>query len=153
MDIPLIMLIVWLSIFLMALLVEIFTEALVSVWFCIGALITFGLSFIPGLPWWAQVIIFIVLSTLAFIGLRPIAAKMLRRTKSDTNIDAIIHQKGLVTKGIAPLNPGEVKVGAIYWTAIAQEETSSIPEGETIEVVAVDGNKLVVRKTILKEEK
>lgn len=147
MDETIIMLIVWLSVFVAALIMEILTDALVSIWFCASALITLALSFIPGLTWWGQLIIFLVLSVVFAISLRPVVSRLLSRNKSDTNIDAVIHKKGLVTKEIKPLHPGEVKINGIYWTAIAQDEREQLSVDDTVEVVAVDGNKLIVRKS------
>ena len=39
---------VWLGLFLVALIVEAVSEALLSIWFAAGALVCLGISFIPG---------------------------------------------------------------------------------------------------------
>ena len=49
---------VWLSMFVLSLILEASTEALVSIWFAAGALVSLGCSFIPGLPYWGEIIVF-----------------------------------------------------------------------------------------------
>lgn len=51
-----IMLIVWAVIFALALMTELLTEALVSVWFCVGAIVAFAITFIPGMPYWVRLL-------------------------------------------------------------------------------------------------
>ncbi len=147
MDENIIMLIVWLSVFVVALLVEIFTEALVSCWFCIGAILALCVTFIPGMPYWGEIILFVVGSVLSFFIIRPLVYRNLHRIKSDTNIDAILKRKGVVTKRITDLEWGEVLIDNVYWTAIKRDLDPVIERGEIVEVVSVVGNKLLVRKT------
>ena len=49
---------VWLGMFVLSLILEASTEALVSIWFAAGALVSLGCSFIPGLPYRGEVIVF-----------------------------------------------------------------------------------------------
>ena len=52
--------IVWLAIFVIAVAVEASGPSLVSIWFAIAALVTMIISFIPGVAWWIELIVFIV---------------------------------------------------------------------------------------------
>lgn len=150
-TISIIMLSTWIAVFVVALLAEIFTEALVSIWFCVGSLITIGLSFIPNMPFWGEIIIFVSTSLLSFFILKPIFAKFLNRNKSSTNIDAIIGKKGVMTKTISFFDYGEVKVNGVLWTAAKRDNGEIINEGDGVEVVGVDGNKLIVKKIVEEE--
>ena len=47
---------------------------------------------------------------------------------------------------ITYLKPGAVKIGDVSWTAIPINKDETIVENEIIEVVAVNGNKLIVKK-------
>ena len=76
--------IVWLSIFVVALIVETGTTELVSIFFAFGALIAMIISFIPGVEWWVQLIIFVVLSGVSLAALRPVVKKYLNKEKRDT---------------------------------------------------------------------
>ncbi|MCR4698155.1 MAG: NfeD family protein [Bacilli bacterium] len=148
MDQNTIMLIVWLSVFVLALIVEISTDMLVSVWFCIGALVALGVTYIPGTPLWVEILVFFAVTIISLIALRPLAKKLLFRNKSQTNIDEIIGKKGKVIKKITELDNGEVKINGVIWTAMKMADADEILEETVVEVVAVNGNKLVVKEYI-----
>ena len=42
---------IWLAVTVIAIVVEIITPELVSLWFAIGGIVGIAFSFIPGLPW------------------------------------------------------------------------------------------------------
>ena len=73
--------IVWLSVFVIGLIIETGTTELVSIFFSFGALIAMIISFIPGVEWWVQLIIFVVLSGASLAALRPIVKKYLNKEK------------------------------------------------------------------------
>jgi membrane protein implicated in regulation of membrane protease activity len=148
MDQNTIMLIVWLSVFVLALIVEISTDMLVSVWFCIGALVALGVTYIPGTPLWVEILVFFAVTIISLIALRPLAKKLLFRNKSQTNTDEIIGKKGKVIKKITELDNGEVKINGVIWTAMKMADADEILEETVVEVVAVNGNKLVVKEYI-----
>ena len=54
--------IIWLALFVLMLVIEASGPALVSVWFSFGALIALIVSFIPGVSWWIELIVFTVVS-------------------------------------------------------------------------------------------
>jgi len=137
--------IIWLSIFVLAIIIEAITSDLTSIWFAGGAMIALIISFIPGVAWWIQVIIFIVISTVMILGLRPLAKKLLKTNITNSNIDEMAGKKGIMLKGYDELNHGEVKINDVVWTAIGADESKAIPQGTKVVVVAVNGNKLIVR--------
>ena len=138
--------IIWLSLFVIMVIVEASGPALVSIWFALGALIALIISVIPGAPWWVELIVFIVISTATLLALRPIFKKYLKRNVVKTNMDSFIGKKGYVIEDIAFLKPGAVKIGDVSWTAIPVNEKDTIKENEIIEVVAISGNKIIVKK-------
>lgn len=137
--------IIWLSIFVLAIIIEAITSDLTSIWFAGGAMIALIISFIPGVAWWIQVIVFIVISTVMILGLRPLAKKLLKTNITYSNIDEMAGKKGIMLKGYDELNHGEVKINDVVWTAIGADESKAIPQGTKVVVVAVNGNKLIVR--------
>lgn len=145
-DTSIIMLIVWAVVFVAALLAEIFTEALVSVWFCIGALVAGGISFIPGMPFWGSIIVFVGVSALSFLIIRPMVKNKLFRLHSSTNVDSVIGRKCVVTKKITTFEKGEVKLDGVLWSAIKKEADDDIDEGKIVEVISIQGNKLFVKE-------
>jgi len=138
--------IVWLVIFVAALMIEGMSSELVSVWFAAGSLVALIVSFIPEVAWWIQLIIFAVISVASLVCLRPIIHKALKRTVVSSNVDELIHKKGKMTKGCDEFNHGEVKIGGVLWTAYASDEKVPIAAGAVVEVLAIDGNKLVVKE-------
>lgn len=138
--------IIWLGIFVLALLVEWGTAEVVSIWFAFAAVVSLILSFIPGVTWWVQVVVFVVVSLATFVFLRPILKKLIKREKVDTNIDEIIGKRGIMTEEYNDLSSGEVKVNGVLWTALNTNENEKIEAGSKVVVVAISGNKLIVKK-------
>ena len=138
--------IIWLALFVIMLGIEALGPALVSAWFAFGALIALIVSFIPEVPWWIEVIVFVVISIATLIALRPILRRYIKRNNYNTNIDSFTGKRGYVIEDITYLKPGAVKIGDVSWTAIPVNREETILENEIIEVVAVNGNKLLVKK-------
>ena len=138
--------IIWLVLFVAMLIVEASGPALVSIWFSFGAIVALILSFIPGVEWWIEVIVFVVISVATLLALRPVLRKYIKRNKYNTNIDSFNGKRGYVIEDMTYLRPGAVKIGDVSWTAIPANKDETIVENEIIEVVAVNGNKLIVKK-------
>jgi membrane protein implicated in regulation of membrane protease activity len=63
-----------------------------------------------------------------------------------SNVDAVLGKSGVVTKRIAPRDPGLVKVGAEEWRAeLAQGDETAREVGTTITVISVEGVTFKVR--------
>ena len=137
--------IVWLSVFVVALIIEASTTELVSVFFAFGALVAMIISFIPGVEWWIQLIIFVVLSGASLAALRPLVRKYFNKEKRNTNVDELIGKRANV---IDVNNDGypEVKINGLIWRIESVNEEEKLEVGQKVEVVVIKGNKLVVRK-------
>ena len=142
--------IVWLVLFVTMLFVEALGPSLVSVWFAFGALVALIVSFIPNVAWWVEVVIFVVISLATLLALRPVLKRYFKRNNYNTNIDSFTGKRGYVIEDIEYLKPGAVKIGDVSWTAIPVDKDQKILDGEVIEVVAVNGNKLIVKKVEVK---
>ena len=138
--------IIWLVLFVAMLIIEAIGPSLVSIWFALGAVIALILSFIPEVAWWIEVIVFVVISIATLLALRPILKRYIKRNNYNTNIDSFTGKRGYVIEDITYLRPGAVKIGDVSWTAIPVNKDEKIVENEIIEVVAVNGNKLIVKK-------
>ena len=136
--------IIWLCIFVLAIIIETLGTDLVSIWFAAGALIALIISF-TGCAWWIQLIVFVVVSLISILCLRPLVHKYMRNSIVKTNIDEMIHSKGVMKEKYDILHHGEVVVNGITWTAIAQEEKDVLNPGDIVEVVGITGNKLIVK--------
>ena len=143
--------IVWLGVFVLALVVEALSPELVSIWFAVGALVSLIISLIPGAAWWIELIVFVVISVTTLLCVRPMIKRFVKKNIVSSNVEEIIHKKGKMVKGCDELNHGEVKINGVIWSAYNQNEKEPINENELVEVLGINGNKLIVRK-LKKEE-
>lgn len=142
---------VWLAVFVIAVVVEALTEDFVSIWFAAGALVTIPISYAA--PFWVQIVVFAVISVVALIFTRPLIKKMMDRTVRKTNSDDFVGQRVKVIKAIDKYNGGEVKLNGIIYTAILREEDdTAIDLGSVVEIVALKGNRVVVKQIIEENE-
>ena len=138
---------VWLIFSVAALIIEASTEAIVSIWFCVGALISFAISFIPGVPYWGEIIIFVGVSLISFFLMRPFIKKWTaKKEKTRGYIDNLVGKKGIVLTKVDSLQPGEIEVNGMTWTA-STLTNETFEEGEVARVVSVAGNKLFIDKS------
>lgn len=131
---------VWILVFIIAIVVEISTQELVSIWFSVGAipaiiLAAFGLSF-----WW-QLGTFAVVSAIAFVLSQIFLKKKIKINSSATNADSLVGNEILVISRVTPTSIGEGRVRDVVWT-IASDET--IEKDEFAIVKEIKGNKLIV---------
>lgn len=133
---------IWMISFIVLVLIEIFTINLVTIWFAIGALVSFFVSLCTeniGL----EILIFIVVSLITLLFTKKAVNKIKDKEMIPTNLDRVIGQIGIVTEKIKPLEPGEVKVDGKKWTAIADEE---IDINDEVKILSINGVKLKVEK-------
>lgn len=136
------MTIVWLIIFLFLILVEIMTVGLVSIWFAFGSIAALITSYFTD-SLLIQVIIFLLVSVITLVGMKPFMKKFKLTKIEPTNLDRVIGKRGEVIKKITEDKIGEVKVLGAVWSAISKDE---LEVGDRVIIEKIDGVKLVVRK-------
>ncbi len=137
------MTVVWLVVFLLLVILEFATINLVSIWFALGALVSFFVSlYVDNTT--IQVAIFVIVSFLSILLTRKFVQKLRTKKPERVNLDSVIGKIGTVTEKITRYNPGEVKVGGKRWTAISEE---SIEKDSHVKILAIDGVKLVVERS------
>lgn len=134
---------IWLAIFVVAVIAEFATAELVSIWFIFASLICMGLAFIPGFPFYVEIIIFVVLSAIQIIFLRKTFKKLFKTKEFRSNSDSMIGEKVLVVKDVIKNELGEIRYKGVVWSAYSDEE---IKAGEYVFVESIEGNRLKVRK-------
>lgn len=138
---------IWLAVIVFAVIVEALTFSLVSVWFVPGALVALILAFVPSIPLWVQIVVFLVIALIFLIFLKPIANKLLIGKRVATNADAVIGEEVVVTEAINNLEAkGQVKVKGQIWTARAADKNITYEVGEVLNVIAIEGVKLICKK-------
>ena len=134
--------IVWFILFALFLVIEIMTVNLVTIWFAAGALVALFVSFFVDFLT-AQIIIFIIVSVVSVIAMKPLLKKFKGFSITPTNSDRVIGKVGDVVKKIEKNNYGEVKIFGNTWTAYSDDE---IDVGEKVKVLSIEGVKLIVEK-------
>ena len=137
--------VLWLVLMVIFAVLEGVSVALTSIWFAAGALAALLVSFVvPDL--WIQALVFAVVSLAALLLIRPLAQKMMQpKGKVPTNADRVVNQLGVVTETIDNLAAtGQVQVAGQVWTARSAQEEVRIFAGEQVQVLRIEGVKLVV---------
>ncbi len=135
-------LIAWLVILGLAVLVELSTVALVSIWFAIGAALAALFAWLQ-FPVWSQILVFVVVSGALFA---IFFRKMQSRRLVKTNIDSLIGREAPVTEEIDNLHEnGKVQLNGLSWSAKSEDGTI-IPAGEVVVVRKIEGVHLIVAK-------
>lgn len=138
------MIIVWFVIIIIAALIEMNTMDLSSIWFSVGALIAFILSLV-GLKPVPQIIVFLVVSVVLLVSLRPIAKNYFKTNVISTNSDRLVGKVAICTKVIRPGDRGEVKIDGKFWLAVTSGD-EDIQVNDRVQVLAIEGVKLIVDK-------
>ena len=139
----------WLAMMIVFIVVEASTVSVVSLWFAAGALASLITDVLGG-PLWLQVILFVAVSGVLLILLRPITKKYFTPKLTRTNVDAVVGTVGTVLEEINnTAATGRVRLGAMEWTARSTEE-AVIPAGTLIRADKVEGVKVFV--TVVKEK-
>ena len=135
------MAIYWIILFVVLLCIELITVNLVTIWFAVGALAAFLVSFFTD-SILLELLTFVVVSVVSLIVTLPLVKKFKNREKIvPTNLDRVIGKEATVTKEILPDKFGEVKVYGSTWTVAADEEYHV---GDKVIVEKMDGVKLIV---------
>lgn len=138
----------WLILFVILLVIELFTVNLVSIWFAVGALAAGLVSYFMD-NMMIQIAVFIIVSTISLLLTNKFVEKLRNGKIVPTNLDRVIGKIGIVTEEITKLEPGEVKVDGKRWSAIS---TKKIKVGRKVEILSIDGVKLHVKEVEEKEE-
>lgn len=134
----------WLGIAILFLIVEGMTVEIVSIWFAAASLICMALDLL-GLNIYWQLGAFLTTSILLILFTRPIITKHLKRNESKTNVDSLIGDIATITKEILPDDRGEAKLKGQYWLAVSANN-EKIEENSKVSIIAIEGNKLIVKK-------
>ena len=126
-------------------IIEMATIGFLVFWLGIGAILAMITSFITD-SILIQVIVFVITSTLLLIFTRPLVNKFIKVPKEiKTNAYSIIGKKGIVISDINNIDgSGQVKVEGEIWSA-KSEHDDDIAKDTEVEIVNIDGVKLVVR--------
>lgn len=135
--------ILWLVLFVVFLMVEASTVAVISLWFAIGSLTAMVASFF-GAEFWLQAVLFFAVSLVLLCALRPLTKKYFNPKITRTNVDAVVGTTGRVVETVRnDLTQGRVKLGGMEWSA-RSSSGEILEEGTLIKVDRVEGVKVFV---------
>ena len=136
----------WLVLAIVFAAVELATVGLVSIWFAAGAVAALLVAVLHG-NLILQVIVFLAVSIVLLVSTRSWAKKYLNSKIQKTNVDSVIGEKTRLTERVSNLDQtGKAVVLGQEWTARAANDNEIIEQGELVEVVAVSGVKLIVKR-------
>ena len=135
----------WLVISGICFAIEAVTIGFLVFWFGIGALLALAISFLTN-NIFIQSTVFLISSTLLMFLTRPFVKKFSKQ-KDDvsTNAYSIIGKEALVVEDIDTINgKGQIKVGGEIWSA-KSENNQIIEKGKKVEIISIDGVKVIVK--------
>ncbi|OBA76677.1 hypothetical protein A5641_21110 [Mycobacterium sp. 1554424.7] len=113
-----------------------------------GALAAAGTTWLLGWPLWAEAAVFVVVSVLLLVLVRPAVRRRLTPTKGlPTGIKALEGKSALVLDRVAR-DEGQVKLDGQVWTARPLNDNDVFEPGERVTVMQINGATAVVFKDI-----
>lgn len=114
-----------------------------------AALITAGVS-LAGIPIWLEIVVFGIASLTTVLAIRPILRKRLLRARSVQTFD-VNELQGQRAEVIEPVSDevqhgGMVRVAGELWSARSASPGDRYTQGETVQVLEIDGTTAVVWK-------
>ena len=137
---------IWLAAIVVFAVAEAATVALVSLWFIGGSAAALVAALFGG-PLWLQGALFLAVSAVLLLALRPLAKKRFNRGLTPTNADRNVGQIAIVTEAIDNVRGlGAVKLSGVEWSA-RSADGAAIPPDTPVRIVRVDSAKLIVERT------
>ena len=136
----------WIGIIVAAVAVEATTEQLISIWFVPGAVIATVLDAFSA-DILIQVLVFLVISIVGILFFRRLVTSKMNVKETKTNVDAIVGEKCIVTERVDTFaGCGQVKVRGQVWSARGANDEDAFEIGDTLQVIAIEGVKLICKK-------
>ena len=134
----------WLGLSIVLGVAEMFSLDLILIMLATGALVGM-IAAVLGLPVALQIVAAAAASVAALAVVRP---SMVKRFHGGPELSLghgkLVGRQGIVTEDISGLAPGRIKLAGEFWTAEPYDDTTSIPAGETVEVLEIRGATAVV---------
>lgn len=135
--------VLWLVVAGVMAVIEAFSFGLITMWFVVGALVAFVADLL-GASFVVQIVLFLVVSVLCLVLLRPVFVKY--RNRGHSAEPSLLGERGVVCEVIDNNGlTGRIELSN-HMTWSARSATGEVlPEGTRVEVVAQESIKLIVR--------
>jgi membrane protein implicated in regulation of membrane protease activity len=138
--------VVWLTVLVVLVIIELLTMGLTTIWFAGGALVA-AIASLFQTPLVLQVILFLIVSAILLFFTRPLAVKYFNKDRVRTNAESLVGRQAIVISEIDNLQGiGQVNVGGMEWSAKTSVDGVRLPVGTVATVLAISGVKLVVEE-------
>ncbi len=135
--------ILWLIAAVVFCMVEAATVSIVSLWFAGGALAAMATALLGG-ALWLQMVVFLVVSVVLLLALRPFVRRFVMPRITQTNANAMVGREALLTEDVDNLNEtGALRLDGKEWSARSMSG-ASLPRGTLVKVVKLEGVRLYV---------
>ncbi|MCM1541581.1 MAG: NfeD family protein [Blautia sp.] len=139
------MMMIWLVVLIVAVVVEVVTMGLTTIWFAGGALVAIVATLLHA-PIAVQVLFFFIVSLLMLFFTRPVAVKYFNKDRVRTNVESMVGRQAIVVSEVNNIQgTGQVTVGGNQWSARSMDNNVIIPTGAVVNVMAINGVKLIVK--------
>lgn len=127
---------IWTLICVLALILEVSSGTVYLLCFAIGAAGSIVASLV-WLPFWAQVLVFVVVTAVSVFAVRPVVLRYLHPAEQGrvSNADALMGKTGKVIEPITAGGSGYVRIDGDEWKAVTADG-SAIECGRDVRVVA-----------------
>ena len=137
------MFMLWLTIAIITLLLDIITSSFLFIWFTIGgmsALITMSLNYSQ----FVQCVVFLAVSVVFMAVGYPLVKKTIKKTvpRTATMEEGYIGRVIIVDEDIT--EKAMIKIDGIYWTI--KNQGTLIKKGEKVKIIGIEGNKMLIKK-------
>ena len=138
--------IVWLIIACFFIVLEIFTAGFFIIWLGVSALFALVFSLVFPELIIGQLIVWLIFTVLLVLLTKKFADKT-APPNVPTNVYSVIGKKANVIVEInGEKSTGQVKVDGDVWSAKTEDFNEAIPVGSVVEILKIDGVKVVVKK-------
>lgn len=135
----------WLIVFVVFAGLELVSLGMTCIWFAIGALAACVTSLITG-NWVIQAVVFVVVTVVVLVILRPIAVKYINQKAEKTNVESMEGKVGKVLVEINNINAtGKILVDGMEWTA-RSKDGQIIKKDALVEIINIEGVKAIVKE-------
>lgn len=138
---------VWLFLIVAAAVAEALSLRLIALWAIPGGAAAMIASFL-GSEIWLQIVLFAGITLIGLLAVRPLIRKKKNDVPEKFCLESVIGEKCVVTDKIENIaGRGEVEVRGLLWAARSLRDDAVLEAGTTVEIIAVEGVKLICRES------
>jgi membrane protein implicated in regulation of membrane protease activity len=139
----------WVIVGAVAVAADLITSAFLFMWFALGAIAAI-IALMLDFSFTIQIIVFLVVSVVSMLIGYPVVKRTLKKSVKVTKTTEQGYIGRKLTADEEITERARVKVDGIYWTV--QKVGENIEKGDSVEIVGLEGNKLLIKKVEKKGE-